>query len=520
METITFWLSENLKKNGHGPFLFLGSGFSRRYIELDDWEKLLRIFCKNIRQFEYYLSKSNSNLPKTASLMSEDYSEFWWSDENLEKERNQFLSHAKYKDSPLKISISEYIRIKSLSNESELINANNEIKELVRTNVDGVITTNWDILAENLFPDYKVYIGQEELLVSTPQNIGEIYKIHGCCTKPNSLILTESDYEKFNKNNPYLASKLITIFVENPVIFIGYSLNDPNIKGILSSIVNGIGKENIKKITNNLIFVQRENEFRKYGIYETVYSLGDTDIPVKLLVTSDYSEIYKSLQTVQRKIPARILRYCKEQIYKLVKSTDPSAKLCVVDFENIDDSTNIEFVMGVGVTDGLGEKGYKGLRLEDIFYDIIFDNGNFDSLKLLESINSFSVATKYIPVYKYLRLLGVCAGDQYKEQGFNLRPVDDFDRRDFTNTQYSKLFKRECANMSLGKIIEIYPDNKAIFLIPFMSWKKIDLESLKQFLERNIENVYQKNCTYSTYYRKLICIYDILKYGWILQKDS
>jgi len=150
-----------------------------------------------------------------------------------------------------------------------------------------------------------------------------------------------------------------------------------------------------------------------------------------LLVTSDYSEIYKSLQTVQRKIPARILRYCKEQIYKLVKSTDPSAKLCVVDFENIDDSTNIEFVMGVGVTDGLGEKGYKGLRLEDIFYDIIFDNGNFDPLKLLESINSFSVATKYIPVYKYLRLLGVCAGDQYKEQSFNLRPVDDFDRRDF-----------------------------------------------------------------------------------------
>jgi hypothetical protein len=49
-------------------------------------------------------------------------------------------------------------------------------------NVDGIITTNWGLFIEQIFPDYKPYIGQKELLFSNPQQIAEIYKIHGCCS--------------------------------------------------------------------------------------------------------------------------------------------------------------------------------------------------------------------------------------------------------------------------------------------------------------------------------------------------
>lgn len=72
-------LTKRLKDNGHGPFLFLGSGFSRRYVGLESWEELLRRFCENIKQFEYYLSSSDSNIPRTASKMAEDYKDYWWS---------------------------------------------------------------------------------------------------------------------------------------------------------------------------------------------------------------------------------------------------------------------------------------------------------------------------------------------------------------------------------------------------------------------------------------------------------
>jgi len=168
-------LSEMLKKNGHGPFLFIGSGISRRYVGLDNWEELLRHFCLNIKEYEYYLSSANSDLPQVASLMSENYKEYWWNSLDTEKERNKFKSKALYISSPLKISISEYIINKSNIKLKVDDTFFDEIYEFKKVNVDGIITTNWDLFAETLFPDYKVFIGQEELLVSAPQNIAEIY---------------------------------------------------------------------------------------------------------------------------------------------------------------------------------------------------------------------------------------------------------------------------------------------------------------------------------------------------------
>lgn len=40
------------------PFLFLGSGFSRRYIGLPSWESLLDLFCEDISPFQYYHTKA------------------------------------------------------------------------------------------------------------------------------------------------------------------------------------------------------------------------------------------------------------------------------------------------------------------------------------------------------------------------------------------------------------------------------------------------------------------------------
>ena len=57
-----------LKSKAGSPFLFVGSGFSRRYLGLEDWRGLLTRFCKGIGKFEYYSATANGNLPKAAEL--------------------------------------------------------------------------------------------------------------------------------------------------------------------------------------------------------------------------------------------------------------------------------------------------------------------------------------------------------------------------------------------------------------------------------------------------------------------
>ncbi len=188
-------LKEILCAANASPFLFIGSGFSRRYINLEDWKGLLSKFTNELDYpFEYYLSGANSDLSVAARLISEDFHTYWWKSAKYEKNREKYASEIKTKSSPLRVEICEYLTTLSPKNNPEYADEINLINNL---NVDGIITTNWDKLLEKLFPDYKVYIGQQELLFSNTQLIGEIYKTHGCCSNPNSLILTDEDYSNF-----------------------------------------------------------------------------------------------------------------------------------------------------------------------------------------------------------------------------------------------------------------------------------------------------------------------------------
>ena len=184
-------LSKILQSHIGGAFLFIGSGFSRRYLGLEDWEGLLTKFCKTKYPFTYYKTSANGNLAKAAELLANDFHDIWWNDDSYSENRNKYNIFNKDKTSALRIEISHYLKnIETNSTEKY----KKEIESLKELNVDGIITTNWDTFLENIFPDYKVYIGQQELLFSSPQEVGEIYKIHGCSSNPNSLVLTEQDY--------------------------------------------------------------------------------------------------------------------------------------------------------------------------------------------------------------------------------------------------------------------------------------------------------------------------------------
>ena len=326
---LTQLITSILAGNSGGPFLFIGSGFSRRYLGLEDWSGLLNKFCIMGKPIEFYKTQTNGNLPAAAQLIAKDFNEWWWSESDNSEQVKKFKHLMVDNTSALRVEICNYLKTLDQS-KAKQSDYSNEIEILSNLNVDGIITTNWDMYLEQLYPDYHVYVGQEQLLFSTPQEIGEIYKIHGCASKPSSLVLTEDDYIKFNEHNAYLAAKLITIFVEHPVIFIGYSLSDPNIRNLLFSITNCMTQENINKLRKNLIFLQRLGREGEEGISDSTFIIDKIEIPVTLIKTNDFTKCYRALEQTKRKIPARILRHCKEQMYQLVKSTEPDKKLCVL----------------------------------------------------------------------------------------------------------------------------------------------------------------------------------------------
>ena len=69
-------ITENLKgiikDSPTAPFLFIGSGFSRRYLGVEDWKGLLSKFgAKLPTGFIRYVSESNGDLALAAEKMAE-----------------------------------------------------------------------------------------------------------------------------------------------------------------------------------------------------------------------------------------------------------------------------------------------------------------------------------------------------------------------------------------------------------------------------------------------------------------
>lgn len=510
-------LIDIFKSKGAGPFLFVGSGFSRRYLGLEDWKGLLSKFCVMGKPFEFYLASADGNYPAASKLIAQDFNIYWWS--ALEYADSVALNAPKITDSTtaLRIEISRY-----LSKLGE-VNAKGsgfpeEVALLSTLNVDGIITTNWDLFLEQLYPDYKKYVGQNELLFSNPQEVGEIYKIHGCATRPGSLILTSDDYDEFNERNPYLAAKLITIFVEHPVVFLGYSISDENVASLLRSISMCVGKEHIEKLRKNLIFVQRLNGKEQSGVSDTYLTIDGIQIPLVLVKTDDYTEVYKALAATKRKIPARILRYCKEQLYELVASSEPERKMAVLDIDSIQDKSDLEFVVGVGVkalADGdVGAIGYETIELPDLIHDLLYEDRNYDAAGILASVvKRAGRNTRYVPVHKYLKEIGISDKEAYVTSGLQLEKWIGGNFTDFSLKMYAgQFFKKR--HQTIEEIIARSTPENAAALIPFLPKEKIKQDVLRNFLIEHEEKMAYDKSSYASHFKKLAVIYDRLKWGW------
>ena len=111
---------------------------------------------------------------------------------------------------------------------------------------------------EDYFEGFTKYVGQTELIFSAIQGVAEIYKIHGSLESPESIVINEADYLKFEEKSAYLAAKLMTIFMEYPIIFMGYSISDNNIINIIKSIVNCLDENQVRMLENRFVFVEYE----------------------------------------------------------------------------------------------------------------------------------------------------------------------------------------------------------------------------------------------------------------------
>ncbi len=520
-------LQKLLTFNESLPFLFIGSGFTRRYLDTPDWIGLLEHFASlmypdNDLIINQYMDEAKKKLiterldPKStnninsmiADLIESEFNDMWYKDERFALNRKKSASLIKQGHTPFKIEIAEYFK-EALENNSLNNEELNKLKLLSGNSIAGIITTNYDCLLETFF-DFTTYIGQEELLFSSTQNICELYKIHGCVSSPSSIIIDSNDYNLFSSRSKYLASKLLTIFVEHPIIFIGYSITDENIRKILDDIIDCLNPEQLVILKSRFFFIDRalESNIEESQIDEVTITSSRKEITMTRIRLKDFGYLYELLSYNKTQYPVKWLRKLKENVYNLVTSTTPSDKLKImIPFEQLDNTDNVEFVVGVGISQA-ADLAYASYSAEEIFLDVVFNNRNFNPDLLIEKTlpAHISRTAGSMPFYKYLSTYSKSAIPECLKKHI----TDDIDHfynrtlRDARNTLEGN---------SIDEIVKKHDFPKNLHYIIRLPVEKLDVNQLEKYLRNILKDNSDLIKTggehiYSSDIRRLIKIYD------------
>ena len=324
------------------------------------------------------------------------------------------------------------------------------------------------------------------------------------------------------QKSAYLSSKILTMFLERPIIFLGYGINDADIKQILESIADCLENDQLEKLKERLIFIEWNNDPQKPDeISERRLDTGNgKTLSMKNVLLTDYSKLYAAILQNKAKYDVKVLRRVKSQLYELVKENKPTDKLYLS--TNIEDnSSEIEFVVGVGVYGQFGNVGYSRIKAQEIFLyalgksEAIYNvdmllketipalhnggRGNFPVCQFLSkctSINCFNERVKQVKKEKF--------SDFYTEA----------DKNHIKNNGYC----------NISSIIEYYNENgldQILPKIPRIDPQKIDVDDLYKFLIKALEDhselldSSQKQYSPTIYsgYKKCVSIWDWLKYN-------
>ncbi len=403
------------------PIVFIGSGISKRYLQnYPTWEELLNEYWQQTNPkvdfYNYLLSikeKYKGHIQDASDLDHKIYTE---AATQIENDFNRLFTQNKINldgldakrvfsenISPFKYSICQRfsnIKLKDNVNHEEL----NSFKSLLKK-AKMIITTNYDAFIEHLLMEEditpKLYIGNNGFFEDT---IGwsELYKIHGDIKDPLSIIISTEDYEQYDNKAILISAKILSNMIKNPILFIGYSLTDRNVKKLLSDFSSQLPKEDGRKSAERIILIQHKpNE-------QNVITKQITDQQLQVTYTSvetdNYKKVYDEISTVDEGLsPYDVLRY-QRAIKTLIVNEGEKGNLDAIlvspsDLDNLEESVK----QGKNLVVALGDRKYVFTQIKELGYleDYLFEKNEI-SRKLAIDFIIDSNNTLRLPLSKII----------------------------------------------------------------------------------------------------------------------
>ena len=398
----------------------------------------------------------------------------------------------------------------------------------------NIITTNYDSLFESVYGSGKLnVIFSDNHTPYIDAKKVNLFKIHGDLSNPDSIIITESDYNNFfskDTEQNTIWSVIKGIIATKSILFIGYGLEDTNIQVIFNKIRNKIGengkecyfvapnisttksiklnKANIhpisltgEKLFEEVIEYLRKNitkDFKNKYISSDIYSefIGNFGLKSEIELDSSIGKnIVKNLTGIEGKDTKIKMTFSvsssSEEIHKLdalINKGEVSEEI-TIDEENLT-AFNLD-INGINFRDVDDVKKLK-IAPEPFFdkqVDIIFENGkefNDVGIKIF-SLNNTDIKLKVI-AQLYCNELEIVTSPSINDEAKALFTYTISEQID--NIYKQILFFELVKCFSEGQSFSVYIGEKRVF------------DSKGQLLE-GLNPIYKKNNAYLTYFESL-----------------
>ena len=126
-------------------------------------------------------------------------------------------------------------------------------RELAGIPWGAIITTNYDSLIEQALESTQ----QQHLKIARDSDLTRkrlfsaipVIKMHGDFCHRDLIVITEDDYNAYRRTRPAIATKVEQILIEHPILFVGFSLDDPNVSRILNWVRATVGTLQLPSIS-------------------------------------------------------------------------------------------------------------------------------------------------------------------------------------------------------------------------------------------------------------------------------
>ncbi|MPM33730.1 hypothetical protein SDC9_80308 [bioreactor metagenome] len=271
-----------------------------------------------------------------------------------------------------------------------------------------VITTNYDTFLEEhvLEGKFNVYSRVSDYYLSNSQGIGEVYKIHGTCKDPSTIIINEDDYLNFNDNSKIVSAKLLSTLCDYPMIILGYSLDDPDVKNILDDLVSSLENDKLREIEKNIIYVSYDPRMTGF-VRETInFDNRGKRLSISSIRTNNFGAIFKELSCMEASISPSTVRKIRQVVKKIIisgKSTGERYKTIGIDDITNEDADKLVVV----ITDKNNARVLDEIPIystETMVSSILDGNSKFDPNAVVDYFlrSKRFKKTEYVPIFHFI----------------------------------------------------------------------------------------------------------------------